>query len=272
LAETGGKYSAIEITAGISVAKTGQYSLTANLTDASGKVIVSGRSQTLELTAGSRNLTLSFSGRAIREGGINGPYQVRDIILLDASLSPVVIDRDPTGFATRAYTQAQFLDARLTLDKNIYIGKDVRMHVKVIDENRTGSASVEITSSAMTTPMTVNLPATATGIFEGDLKFSTTASAADTIKVEDAGTIRLTYRDTTREEWVAVAIWTDIRLLRGDVNGDGTVDLTDAILALQLSSGLKPSVTVYKQADADGDGRISLKEALYILQRLALLR
>jgi len=50
----------------------------------------------------------------------------------------------------------------------------------------------------------------------------------------------------------------------GDVNGDGIVDLIDAILTLQSMSN-SGSGTIVRRADVDGDGRIGLTEALYIL-------
>ncbi|NTW88324.1 MAG: hypothetical protein HGB26_04195 [Desulfobulbaceae bacterium] len=54
----------------------------------------------------------------------------------------------------------------------------------------------------------------------------------------------------------------------GDVNGDGTIDLLDVILALQIVTGQDVGgVTV--QADADGDGRIGIVEAIRALRKLA---
>ena len=55
----------------------------------------------------------------------------------------------------------------------------------------------------------------------------------------------------------------------GDVNGDGCVDLTDAILAVQLVSGLNPSQTVYATGDVNGDLDIGVEEAIYVLDRIS---
>ncbi len=57
----------------------------------------------------------------------------------------------------------------------------------------------------------------------------------------------------------------------GDVNGDGRIDLADAILALQVLAGLNPD-GIHLSADVDGDGKIGLAEAIYILQDVAGLR
>ena len=55
-----------------------------------------------------------------------------------------------------------------------------------------------------------------------------------------------------------------------DVNGDGIIDLGDAILALQVLVGLTPGVDL--AVDINGNGKLDLAEAIYILQALALLR
>ena len=64
--------------------------------------------------------------------------------------------------------------------------------------------------------------------------------------------------------------------MRGDTNGDGNVDLTDVILALQVISGMNPSGIRSDYAssgtDVNGDGKIGLEEVIYILQKVAGLR
>jgi hypothetical protein len=58
----------------------------------------------------------------------------------------------------------------------------------------------------------------------------------------------------------------------GDVSGDGSVTLADAILALQAASGITPVAAVNKAADVNGDGKIGLAEVIYILQKMAGVR
>lgn len=55
----------------------------------------------------------------------------------------------------------------------------------------------------------------------------------------------------------------------GDINGDGTVNLADAILALQISAGLNPSTIIYKEADVNKDDRIDTLEAIYAMKQAA---
>lgn len=59
--------------------------------------------------------------------------------------------------------------------------------------------------------------------------------------------------------------------LQGDINGDGKVDMTDAIMALKILDGFDP-VGVIRGSDVNGDGRISMAEILYIIQLVAGLR
>ena len=62
------------------------------------------------------------------------------------------------------------------------------------------------------------------------------------------------------------------KIIAGDVDDSGTVDLSDAVMALQVSVGINPSQTVYNAADVNGDNNIGLEEVVYILQKIAGLR
>ncbi len=56
-------------------------------------------------------------------------------------------------------------------------------------------------------------------------------------------------------------------ILPGDINNDGVVNLTDAILALQVSSAVNITARVYNEADVNGDQKIGLPEMIFILQK-----
>ena len=58
----------------------------------------------------------------------------------------------------------------------------------------------------------------------------------------------------------------------GDVDGDGILDLEDAVTALKIMSGTGPSDGVNLGADVNGDGRIGMEEILYIMQAVGGLR
>jgi hypothetical protein len=59
---------------------------------------------------------------------------------------------------------------------------------------------------------------------------------------------------------------------KGDINGDGSVDVADAILCLKAMSGKASTDEIYMEADVNGDGKIGLQDVLYILQKAAGLR
>ena len=57
--------------------------------------------------------------------------------------------------------------------------------------------------------------------------------------------------------------------LFGDVNGDATVNLTDAIISMQVITGIVPSEPLNMDADVNGDRKIGIAEVAYILQILS---
>jgi len=66
-------------------------------------------------------------------------------------------------------------------------------------------------------------------------------------------------------------LMTTLMLTKGDINGDGVVDLADAMLVLQILDGMDP-VGVHSWADVNNDGKIGLEEVVYILQEVSGLR
>ncbi len=59
------------------------------------------------------------------------------------------------------------------------------------------------------------------------------------------------------------------KALAGDVNGDGSVDLEDAILCLRVLAGLADTAKISLAADVNGDGRIGFEELFFVLKKLA---
>jgi hypothetical protein len=60
--------------------------------------------------------------------------------------------------------------------------------------------------------------------------------------------------------------------LPGDINGNGTVDLADAILCFQVLTGISPSENIYKESDVNWDNKVGMEEVFCILQMFSLLR
>jgi hypothetical protein len=57
----------------------------------------------------------------------------------------------------------------------------------------------------------------------------------------------------------------------GDVNGDGMIDLVDAVIALQILSNIIPP-EAFSEADVNDDDVIGLPEVMFILQKVGLVR
>ncbi len=51
----------------------------------------------------------------------------------------------------------------------------------------------------------------------------------------------------------------------GDIDGNGNVEMDDAILSLEIMAGMAPDSVIYTGSDVDGGGAIGLREALFIL-------
>ena len=54
--------------------------------------------------------------------------------------------------------------------------------------------------------------------------------------------------------------------LPGDINLDGRVDLTDALLALQSEAGMDSAEPVHNETEISGDNRVGREEALFAVQ------
>jgi len=63
-----------------------------------------------------------------------------------------------------------------------------------------------------------------------------------------------------------------MRFLKGDVNGNGIINIEDAVLALRIMTGIIPDSEIQLKADINADGKIGLAEGVYILQHVAGLR
>jgi YD repeat-containing protein len=57
--------------------------------------------------------------------------------------------------------------------------------------------------------------------------------------------------------------------LFGDIDGSGSVDLADAIIGLQLLTGIEPTADMRIEADVNGDGKIGPEEVVYIMEKSA---
>jgi hypothetical protein len=58
----------------------------------------------------------------------------------------------------------------------------------------------------------------------------------------------------------------------GDINGDGKLDLSDAILVLKITVGISPGQDIFKIADVNGDNKIGIEDLIYILEAVSGMR
>ncbi|MCX5845209.1 MAG: DUF1566 domain-containing protein [Deltaproteobacteria bacterium] len=77
---------------------------------------------------------------------------------------------------------------------------------------------------------------------------------------------------TLNIDTIVTATFTKEPVGKGDINYDGQVNLTDAVLALQVIASIAPQQIVYKEAYVNGDVKIGLEEVIYILQKVAGMR
>jgi photosystem II stability/assembly factor-like uncharacterized protein len=121
-----------------------------------------------------------------------------------------------------------------------------------------------------TTLGAAQLNATVNGI-PGTFVYSPAAGAiltigTRTLSVTFTPTDTGTYTTTTKTVTIAV------QPARGDVNADGSVNIADAIIALQILSAKQPAPATHTGADVNSDGNIGLQEAIYVLQTISVLR
>jgi PKD repeat protein len=64
----------------------------------------------------------------------------------------------------------------------------------------------------------------------------------------------------------------NIPLVMADANNDGTLDLKDVVLGLQLMGGVKPDFPFDMEKDVDGGGRFGLENVIRGLQEVAETR
>jgi formylglycine-generating enzyme required for sulfatase activity len=102
-----GNYDFLEFEAGASVTEPGTLALSAMLSGSNGEYIDYATAIEEVTTTGTRTLKLRFSGEAINNAGIDGPYRIAPIVLLDDE-SFSILDEDTDGWQTGFYSYEQF--------------------------------------------------------------------------------------------------------------------------------------------------------------------
>jgi len=112
-------------------------------------------------------------------------------------------------------------------------------------------------------------PYTAQTIPEGKLQAGKTYLAR--VEAQDNNTWAI-YNSRSNSGWVLLSTeGTYLAPVSGDINGDYSVTLADAVIALQVVAGMSPG-DVALSGSVNGNGKIGLAEAIYALQTVAGLR
>ncbi|MBO4934754.1 MAG: metallophosphoesterase [Clostridia bacterium] len=118
---------------------------------------------------------------------------------------------------------------------------------------------------------------------DGDLPVSVTlANAEGTVTLdglnytfEEAGDYVLTYSATDSDGHTTTetfAITVQLGVMKGDMDGDGEISVSDALIALRIAAKLaEETPEAVAIGDADGDGEITVSDALRILRVAAKL-
>ena len=100
-----GLYDYLEVTIPLDVRTAGTYSASLNLLAPDGTLITTAYTNGLALVRGANQITLRFTGSAINQSGLDGPYQVTDLTVWNNTTSSGVNSVLP---ATRPYHASDF--------------------------------------------------------------------------------------------------------------------------------------------------------------------
>ena len=105
-----GRLDVLRVSFDAEVAAAGTYLVTGLLTDASGQSFAFGLTEQV-LAAGTQSVSIEFPGLLIGTHGIDGPYTLTAIEILDPDGQP--LDRVPLDHTTASYDHADFDDGRI---------------------------------------------------------------------------------------------------------------------------------------------------------------
>jgi hypothetical protein len=277
-----GIYEDLLVTVVVDVAGAGSYEVRADLYSGT-RFVASSRLTQNVLEGGPESFVLLFAGAIIGDRGYDGPYSLRNVVVMDLNGSPVqAAFAAAPAFTTAAYAAASFVPGPLALDKGHYLGTGGQAVITLTDPARNTDAglvqslAVRVATTRDSEGILVTLTETAanSGIFQGSCGFTLASSSTSPAKilVSDHDLIQVICDDPVRSyTWVRTATWTIGGA--GDVNGDGTVTLADAILLLKIGAGITPTgAPPMKEADVNSDDKIGAQEVLFILQVAAGLR
>jgi hypothetical protein len=112
--ETGdGIYEWLEFTADITVTEAATYTLSVELY--AGEIFITHARQKMHLEVGQQAVPVRFAGPVIFEAGLDGPYTIRNVMLLEESPMTLLIEMVDNVHTTQAYRYTDFGHHRLYL-------------------------------------------------------------------------------------------------------------------------------------------------------------
>lgn len=99
-------YQALAVDVGVDVDQASRFTLAADLY--AGDLFVAQATTEAVLSAGSQTMTLLFDGQAIRESGLDGPYTVRHLLLVDNDPLPLRVAMVEMAGETAVYEHDEF--------------------------------------------------------------------------------------------------------------------------------------------------------------------
>ncbi len=224
---------------------------------------------TVAVTGGSQTMTFSIEGgNDIFAVSNSGVISVTDSTKLDCSVSP---------YSLKILVSGCFGSSESNVTVN------VTGTAPVVPSNQSFSIPENIANSTVVGTVIVtegNHESLTFGIIGGD--------AQEVFAISDAGVITVT--DNTKLDFCLNPIYslkvqvsgpggsteTTVTVniekpVKGNVNDDCKTDLQDAILSLQILTGIQTEA-INPEADINNDGRIGLEEVIYILRDIANIK
>jgi len=275
-------YESLNVSVGVNIVTAGNYKVLADLYSGA-NFIAQAELIRNDLATGAQTFVLVFPGGVISNRGLNGPYSLKNVVIMDLKDSAVqTAYAAAPSFSTQAYQASTFIPGPLTMDKTTYQGTATRATITVKDApaNKGATAKDQVIVQAASTKnsqgfvLTLEETGVDTGVFTGTIGFSTRANdpTNKNILVADHDMLTVIYSDTGGYRWTENAVWRQTSAGLGDLNSDGAIDLADAILAMRLMAGMPTDADINPLGMIDDKGKITIKEVIYILQKAAGIR
>ena len=175
-------------------------------------------SQTANIEAtGAHVFTLTVSGGVLGDQKIDGPYTVKNIVLMDMTNSAVQSDFAADGPSTETVKYDKFIMGLINMDKELYSTALEKMTITVtdtranLDQEQAEFLTITLETTAdLSTAQTFQLKETGvnTGVFTNKIGFSLESSDSGVVKVDNGAVITASYADPeTDYVWKASGIW-----------------------------------------------------------------